>query len=152
MLRKLLILLLVFLLTSCSNNNMVVKYSPGEAWKIENVDYNLSYNIEFSDITNSDFKLKLINNLSESNNYNIVLSYINNVDYIVIGTETIFITTEGVIPISYFDIPEFTGEINIYFHFITENKCTKISTSFDTMFVNSTDVPIYGISIELYAD
>lgn len=152
MFKKIIILSLAFLLISCSNSEKIIKYSPGDKWEVKNEEYDFSYNLEFLNITNNGFELKIINNLSESYNYNLVLSSVDNVEYIILNDMTIFLTSEGVVPISYFDIPELESEMIIYFHFREENNCKKISTSFDTMFVNNTEAPKYGIKIILHKD
>jgi len=150
MLKKIMILSLAFLLISCSNGDKIMKYSPGDKWEVSNSEYDFSYNLEFLYITNEGFELKLINNSSRSYNYNLVLSSITDVEYIRANDELIFISAEGVFPICYYDIPEFEDEMIIYFHFVKAQNYKKISTSFNSVFVNNTGTPKYGISIDLY--
>lgn len=148
---KIMFFLSLFVMSSCANNEEIMKYSPNDKWDITNIEYNFSYSLEFIDINSNGFELKIINNSSEDLNYNLVLSAIIDVDNIIVNEEIINISAGGVVPISYCDIPEFKNELIINFHFKEPQNYKKISTSFTSMFINYEGIlPKYGIGIDLY--
>ena len=159
MLKKIMILSLTIPLISCSNGEKVIKYSPGDRWEVNNseydyLEYDFSYDVEFISINSKGFEIKLINNLSESENcnYNLVIAYIRGVDHIFANGEYMQSWSEGVFPISYYDIPEFVDEMIIYFPFNESQTYTKINATFDKTFWNLSDSlpPKCGIDIDLY--
>lgn len=150
MLKKIMILSLAFFLISCSNGDGIIKYSPGDKWEVKNSECDFIYDLEFIYISAEGFELKLINKSIEKNNYDLVISSITDIEYIMANDEVIYISAEGVVPISYYDVPEFKDEMIIYFHFREPQNYKKISASFDSMFINNIETPKYGISIDLY--
>ena len=159
MLKKIMILSLTISLISCSNGKEVIKHSPGDRWEVNNseyddLEYDFSYDVEFISIDSEGFEIKLINNLSESENcnYNLVIAYIRGVDHIFANGEYMQSWSEGVFPISYYDIPEFVDEMIIYFPFNESQTYTKINATFDNLFWNPSDSepPKCGIDIDLY--
>ena len=160
MLKKIMILSLTISLISCSNGKEVIKHSPGDRWEVNNseyddLEYDFSYDVEFISIDSEGFEIKLINNLSESENcnYNLVIASIREVDYIFANGEFIQFHTEGMIfPRPNYDIPEFEDEMIIYFPFNESQTYTKINATFDKTFWNLSDSlpPKCGIDIDLY--
>lgn len=143
----LLLLTFIILLSSCGSEE--IKYSPGDSW---NIKLNDEYSIEchFEQITNEEliFTLKKEN---PDDSYNFAIQEDIHCDYIYVNDKMISSKTIGVVPISFYDVEEFSEINNIKIHFRDgTEEYKKINIESCHTFFPEGNKKYIGIYIKLY--
>lgn len=141
------ILTFVILLSSCSSN--AVKYSPGDTWNIKLTD-EFSLECHFEEI-NTEQLILTLNKVNGEDTYNFAIKGSIPCDYLYVNDEIVYMKTAGVVPISYYDVSQFSerNRIVIPFREGTE-EFKKIDVKTYNSFLKEGDRTFIGVTIILY--
>lgn len=139
-------LIFILGLTSCSKT---VKYSPGDSWTI-NISDEFKLIVKFEKIDQSELVCSL-DKYDEKDSYNFAIKADIPCDYLYFNNETLYQKSPGVIPISYYTVPNFDShnQLTIPFRDGTE-AYRKIDIVPYNLFVKVDGIDYLGIRIILY--